>query len=152
MIGKFQGKVKDYGVSETNAGNPQVYVQVQFEHEGAQKELTWYGSFVGGAKEITLRSLLACGLKPQHFGQLVNLRNGATSGMLDLNKAIEIDVHEEPKYDDPTKMVTKVKWLNDPNFAPQIQKIDEAKNAQFFFFLLLIESLFFLCDYHSKTI
>lgn len=131
MIGNFEAKIKDYGVSETKSGNPQVYVRFYFEYEGAQKELTWYGSFVGGAKDITLKTLIYCGLKPQHYGQLTNLWNGVQSGMLDMEKVLVLDVQEEPKQDG-SGMRTVVQWVNDPNVAPQIKKIDQAKNAQFF--------------------
>ncbi|MCK4500075.1 hypothetical protein KAU11_06220, partial [Candidatus Babeliales bacterium] len=60
MIGKFLGKIKDYGTSVTNAGNPQIYVALDFEHDGAQKTMTWYGSFVGGANDITMKTLINC--------------------------------------------------------------------------------------------
>lgn len=131
MIGVFQGTIKDYGVSETKSGNPQVFVKFGFEHEGAAKELTWYGSFVGGAKDITLKTLIYCGLAPQMFSQLVNLRNGVASNMLDLNKVLSLDVQEEPKQDG-SGMRTVIQWVNDPNLSPAIKKIDEAKNAQYF--------------------
>jgi hypothetical protein len=131
MIGVFQGTIKDYGVSETKSGNPQVFVKFGFEHEGAAKELTWYGSFVGGAKDITLKTLIYCGLSPQMFSQLVNLRNGVASNMLDLNKVLNLDVQEEPKQDG-SGMRTVIQWVNDPNSSPAIKKIDEAKNAQYF--------------------
>lgn len=131
MIGKFDAKISDYGVSETKSGNPQVFVRFAFnDNDGAQKELTWYGSFVGGAKDITLKTLIYCGLKPQHFGQLVNLANGIASGMLDTQKVLNIDVQEEPKQDGG--MRTVIQWVNDPASAPQIKKIDQAKNAQYF--------------------
>lgn len=131
MIGIFQAQIKDYGTSETKSGNPQVWIKFGFEHEGAAKELTWYGSFVGGAKDITLKTLIYCGLQPQFYNQLVNFRNGVQSGMLDLNKILNIDVQEEPKQDG-SGMRTVIQWVNDPNLAPAAKKIDEAKNAQFF--------------------
>lgn len=131
MIGVFSAKIKDYGTSETKSGNPQVFIKFGFEHEGAAKELTWYGSFVGGAKDITLKTLIYCGLQPQMYNQLVNFRNGVASNMLDLNKVLNIDVQEEPKMDG-SGMRTVIQWVNDPNLAPAAKKIDEAKNAQFF--------------------
>lgn len=131
MIGKFDAKIKDYGTSETKGGNPQVFIKFGFEHEGAAKELTWYGSFVGGAKDITLKTLIYCGLAPQNFGNLVNFKNGIQSQMLDMNKVLNIDVQEEPKQDG-SGMQTRIQWVNDPASGPAIKKIDEAKNAQFF--------------------
>ena len=131
MIGVFQGTIKDYGVSETKGGNPQVFIKFGFEAEGAEKELTWYGSFVGGAKDITLKTLIYCGLAPQMFSQLINFRNGVASNMLDLNKVLSLDVQEEPKQD-RSGMRTVIQWVNDPNSSPAIKKIDEAKNAQYF--------------------
>lgn len=131
MFGVFDAKIKEYGVSEANNGNPQVFIAFNFEFEGAQKTLTWYGSFAGGAKKITLKSLIACGLQPQHYGQLVKLHDGVNSGLLDLNKTLSIDVQQEPKQDG-SGMRTVVAWVNDPAMAPAIKKIDAAKNAQFF--------------------
>lgn len=132
MFGKFNGNITDYGVSESQAGNPQVFITFAFECEGAQKTMSWYGSFAGGAKDITLKTLIYCGLQPQHYNQLVNFKNGTMSNMLDLSKVLELDIQEEPDYKDPTKMRSKINWVNDPASAPQIKKIDEAKNAQFF--------------------
>lgn len=131
MIGIYEAKIKDYTVSESGTGNPQVQIRFMFDAEGAQKELTWYGSFVGGAKDITLKSLLACGLQPQFFSQLHLLREGVASNLLDLGKVLSIDVQEEPKQDG-SGMRTIIRWVNDPNTAPAAKKIDEAKNHQYF--------------------
>jgi len=138
MKGIFNGKIKDYGMSVTKAENPQpfimfdVYEQNDETFSAPVKTMTWYGSFVGGAKDIALKSLISCGLAPQNFSNLVNLMNGVSSNMLDLNKVLTLDIQEESKWDDATKMVSKIQWVNDPATAPQIKKIDEAKNAQFF--------------------
>jgi len=135
MQGIFNGKIKEYGVSETNAGNPQIFISFEVldqETGNVLKTMSWFGSFVGGAKDITLKTLIACGLMPQNFGSLVNFKDGVASNMLDLNKVLSLDIQEEPKYDDPSKTVSKIQWVNDPNSAPQIKKVDEAKNAQFF--------------------
>lgn len=131
MFGKFKAMVLDYGVSESKSGNPQVYIKLNVEAEGSAKTLTWYGSFTGGAKDITLKTLINAGLQPQHYGQLANLNKGVASSMLDITKVLEADVQEEPKQDG-SGVRTVVQWLNDPTAAPQIKKIDEAKNLQFF--------------------
>lgn len=131
MIGKFLAKIKDYGVSKTKNGNPQVFVQFEFEAEQATKTLTWYGSFVGGAKDITLKTLITMGLSPQNFNNLIAFNNGVASGMLNLEKPLEIDVQEEPKFDEPGKMVTRIAWVNDPeNPGYTVKKLNEAENAQ----------------------
>lgn len=130
MIGKFDAKIKDYGVSKTQAGNPQLFITFTFEAEGATKELTWYGSFVGGAKDITLKSLINCGLTPDKFSKLNLFNTGIQSGLLNLGKVLSIDVQEEPHQNDPTKTRTVVRWVNDPESSYVVKRLSEAENAQ----------------------
>jgi len=136
LVGKHSAKIKDYGVSTTSAGNPQVYIQFEFSYQddnGATvaKTLTWYGSFVGGAKEITEKTLIYCGLMPQNFANLINLKQGVASNLLDTNRQMEIDVQQEPKQGG-SGMRTVVQWVNNPEMAPQVKKIDDALNTQYF--------------------
>jgi hypothetical protein len=132
MHGIFDAKIKSYGTTTTNAGSPNLWVDFEFQHDGATKTKKWFSGFVGGQKDITYKSLLAMGLAPQNFGRLQEFMNGVASNLLDMNKMLTIDIQEEPDYKDPSKIVSKIKWVNDPNQAPQIAKIDEATNAQFF--------------------
>lgn len=133
MIGKFLAKIKDYGVTppSQNSGQPQITITFEFEHEGSVRTLTWYGSLAGGAREFTLKTLLIAGLQPQMFNRLDMLMNGIGSNLLNTQKDLEIDVQEEPKQDG-SGMRTVVKWVNDPAAAPQIKKIDQATNSQYF--------------------
>lgn len=132
LVGKFLAKITDYGVSDTKAGNPQVFVRFAFQtQDGQSKELTWYGSFVGGAKDITLKALIACGMNPNTFGRMIEFNNGPSSGLLDMNKPLEIDVQQEPHHSEPGKMVTRIAWVNDPENPTYTQKrLSEAENAQ----------------------
>jgi len=131
MIGKFLAKVSDYGVTppSANSGIPQAWVKFAFQDQGANKELTYYGSFAGGALDFTLKSLINCGFT--QFNQLGALMNGVGSNLLDTNRDVEIDVQEEAKQDG-NGMRTVIKWVNDPAAAPATKKIDQATNAQYF--------------------
>ena len=129
-VGKYPAKIQEYGVSEAKNGNPQVYINLNITVDGVVKVKTWYGSFAGGAKDITLKTLIGCGLQPQNYAQLQNLVNGVQSGMLDTTKELEADIQHD--VDQNGKPRETVAWLNDPLSAPGPKKIDMAKNQQFF--------------------
>lgn len=137
MIGKFEAKITDYGVSETKEGRPQVVVSFEFEHQNdegvrATKRMSWYGSLYQKAVPITLKQLLHCGLRKENFDKLNQLYKGPDSGMLDMERARVIEIQEQPHWQDASKTQTKIAWINDPELAPTIKKIDEATNNQFF--------------------
>jgi hypothetical protein len=61
--GTYPAKVISHAISETRGGDPQAAVTFSFDANGP-KTMTWYGSFKEGkAREITIKALLACGLK-----------------------------------------------------------------------------------------
>ena len=129
----LKAKIKSYTVSEAKNGNPQVAIQFNvLMPDGSQKTLSWYGSFSGGAKDITLKALIICGLKD--FRGLKNLVNGVASGLLDCTKELVLVAEDEMYRKESGAMGTRtnVKFINDPAMAPQIKKIDPAKNVQFF--------------------
>lgn len=130
MIGKFMATVSDYGLMESKNGSLQTWVEFSFDHEGAKKNLTWYGSFTGGAKEITLKALVIMGLNSNYFNNLMPFNDGPQSNALNIGKLYEIDVQEEP--DQNGKMQTRVKWINDPENPTHLKKrLDQAGLAKF---------------------
>ena len=103
--GRHQARVIDYGLTETKAGDPQV--RVKFKLVGDGSEITWFGSLKEGkASEITIDSLLVCGL---HGTDLLILEGGSGSGALNEEKIVSIVVEDE-EYNGKT--TTKVKWIN----------------------------------------
>ncbi len=136
MIGKFPVRIKDYGTTTTQAGKPQLFIEFDVTADGATKSLKWFGSFVGKGKDITLKTLIYCGLQQQNYNLLGNFVNGVASGLLNMSEDLVIDVQEEPKMNSTTGMPdgtrTVIQWINNDKFGPSVKKIDESLNAQFF--------------------
>lgn len=147
MIGKFLAKVKDYGISTTKGGKPQVAIQFSFEHDGQTKEFSWYGTLSpdndGKRKgiEITLKALYACGLTQQNINRLgQDFFEGPKTGILDMTKDLSIELQEETNQEN--KIVTKVAWVNDPNDSYVLKKVTAAENVQ------VMSGLNFEGDFH----
>ena len=138
MIGNFDAKIIDYGVSVSSANRPQVFVVFEFEYTNedtggsSMRKKAWYGSLHEGAVPITLKSLIQCGLRQSNFDKLDKLADGPSSGLLDMERHRQIELYEVPNYQDESKTDTKIHWINDPALAPTIKKIDEADNKSFF--------------------
>lgn len=126
------GKVSNYTITEASNGNAQVAISFAFQNEQAQsRNLTWYGSFAGGAKKITLKSLAACGLVDA--GRIGELINGPSSNLLDMNRDVQLDIQTETIFqqDGTEKTIDKIQWVNDPALAPGLKTIDQGKWSQF---------------------
>lgn len=135
MRGVFKGKITDYGVSTTQAGKPQVFIVGQFDDpDGLKKSLTWYGGFSEKGTQYTLRTLLYCGLAPKNASKLNQLINGPESGLLDMDLLLDFDVQTEEyrDRDGNKKTRTSIKYINNRDLSPGVQRIDEAKNNSFF--------------------
>jgi len=132
MFGKFNAKIKDYGLALSKEKHLQVNVQFEFPlTEGGMQELTWYGSFTGGAKDITLKTLITLGLTPNNFSRLTkDFNKGPSSLLLNTSKEYVINVVEEPRQDDPTKTITKINYIIDPEFSGA-KKLTEQEQAQY---------------------
>lgn len=99
--GKYLARPADWGISETKAGDPQVFVKFEF----GGKSLTWFGSLKEGrAQEITIDSLLALGFRSNDLSEL----NKETT-ILDTTKDVQIVVEHE-EYNG--KISAKIKWVN----------------------------------------
>lgn len=127
------GKVSNYTITEAKNGNAQAAITFDFQtDDGKSRTLTWYGSFAGGAKNITLKSLAACGLVD---GNLIpRLIEGPASGVLDMNREVSLDIQTETRFDETTgqeKTVEKIQWVNDPSMAPSLKTMDSQKWMQY---------------------
>lgn len=142
MNGKFNAKIKDYTTSESSNGNVQIAIQFNVEVDGGEKTMSWYGYLTEKAKKQTLITLINCGLESRNFNQLHKLIDGVQSGLLDTNKAMSLEIQQEPssnsdgspKFDDNGNAIMRdvIRWVNDPARAPKIEKLDAGKNSQFF--------------------
>lgn len=106
--GKYLARIVDYGIPETDKEHPQAAVRLAFETERGVRELTWYGSFHPNAVEITVDTLINCGLKGTNPAALLN---GPDGGALDMERELEIGV-EPHTYNGKT--YDRVKWIGLP--------------------------------------
>ncbi len=110
--GDHIGHVVNWGLSETNGGNPQVYVAMDVG-------LTWFGYLnEGRAREITLEALVTMGFKGDDLADLV--RNPVDA--LDKNKDLSLVV-EHRTYKGKTK--AEIIWVNEIGGGIK-NKLDEA--------------------------
>lgn len=109
--GKYEAKVKDYGFTETKAGDPQVVVDFVFsDKSGATQELAWYGSLKSPkGREITLKALVTMGLKTNDIELLAG---GVRSGVLNTESPVQIDVAYEVDQNGTRSKYPRIKWVN----------------------------------------
>lgn len=123
--GKYKAKIAGFSVTETNAGDPQIAVALEFPYEQGTQQLTWYGSLKQGkAREITIDALLVMGLKGNDLSKLCD---GPAGGALDVSKELLITVENEPRRDDPTKIDARVRWINEVGGARFKGMLDKAE-------------------------
>jgi hypothetical protein len=97
--GTYAAKVISHAISETKAGDPQAAVTFSF-NDGGPKTMTWFGSFKEGkARDITIKALLACGLKGNN-----------PAGPLEIGKEVSIVIEDEEGQDGKTR--SKIRWVN----------------------------------------
>lgn len=115
QIGQHKGTVRDYAITETKAGDPQVAIEfdVQFNDVTTTpptpyvKLLTWRGSLKEGkALEITLRALATLRMKGNDPAILAE---GVASAAISFGQEAMLDIQEEEYNGQFTK---KIKWVN----------------------------------------
>lgn len=109
-VGKFRAKPLDWGIDKTKEGLPQVkvlftYLQKNDAGVDENRELTWFGSFKGGALERTMETLENLGLRTKPS----DLESGRDGKALDELTEIEIVV-EHRSYNGTTK--AGIAWVN----------------------------------------
>lgn len=110
--GKFKAKAVDWGVSKTNAGLPQVvilfeYLQQNQEGVTESRQLMWFGSFKGGARERTLETLVNLGLR----SPVSTMEQGRNGAALDPDKEVEIVVEHRIGQDGMRR--AGISWVNE---------------------------------------
>ena len=111
LPGTFKARVIDYQVTVSRGGDPRVIMRFQW---GDGNRYNWYGNFsTEKSTERSLKALLACGYKGD--GDLSQLADGTESGVLDLNKEVEIVVSLETGTDGVERPV--IQWVNDPDIS-----------------------------------
>lgn len=112
--GKYKAKPIDWMATKTKAGLPQVAVLFEYKQPGEMpgapeesRQLTWYGSFKGGALERTIENLELLGLKQPPYPAMESGREG---GALDIETEVEIVV--EHRIDQNGVRKAGVSWVN----------------------------------------
>lgn len=107
--GTFKGLVTDYGIGETQGGDPQVFVAFDVDFPGGKQAMTWFGSLKGGALPITLKALLALG----HTGKVADLLDGPNQDNPPIRLGIDANlVIDENEYNGKTTL--RINWVNMP--------------------------------------
>jgi hypothetical protein len=110
--GTYLGKVKNYGITTTQAGEPQVAIQFGLTTPEGQKTLTWHGTLKEGkGREITLGALLNCGFRGDDISALAD---GVDGGALDTDREVDLVV-EDNTPPGKTEVYSKVRWVNRTN-------------------------------------
>ena len=116
--GTWQGKVADYGIDETKAGDPQVFVLFDVDMDGDIKQLTWHGYLKSDkSQEITFKALQVLG----HMGKVTALIDGPDSGCIAIGTSAQL-VCEEEEYE--LKKFVKIKWVNMPGQTMQVHRAE----------------------------
>jgi hypothetical protein len=118
--GRYNGTVKDYGISETKAGDPQVFVAFDIDGHGS---LTWFGSLKEGkAQEITLKGLLAAGFTGKDVSELLD---GPDGGAIPLGTEVSLVIENEEYPAGSGTMNPRIRWVNKPG-GGGVQRADAA--------------------------
>lgn len=108
--GRYSARVVSHAITETKGGDPQASIRFSFETSDGLKELTYFGSFKGGALEHTLKALVASGLKGNN-----------PAGALEIGKTVSIVVEIDKDMNGKDRNV--VRWVNQPGGV--INKMDD---------------------------
>lgn len=112
--GKYLARIIDYGITATKNGDPQI--QIKFEFQNPEKAvMNWFGTLKEGkGRDITIKSLIACGIKSDDIAALAD---GPASQMLNMEKDLNLTVDYQT--DDSGKVVEKngkkslkIQWVN----------------------------------------
>ena len=126
QTGIHVGKVKDYGMTETEGKPPSVFVTFDVEFNDVTvapfqkytKQLTWRGYLnEGKALEITLKALcLALNMRGM---EITALADGPEGGPIDLGREAALDIQEQ-EYEGKTHK--KIAWVNPVGFGAGVGK------------------------------
>lgn len=105
--GFYEAKVSDYGVKLSSRDT--MIVMIRFKTKD-DNYLTWTGSLVSEqSREVVYRTLFVCGW---NGNKLEDLANGSSSGTLDTEKTVTLNVDTETN--ERGKTYNIVKFVNEP--------------------------------------
>jgi hypothetical protein len=129
--GVYEGKLVDYGISETQHGDAQAFIVFEIEHEGP-KRLTWYGLMNTKAKtegkkapiEFTVKTILDCGFTGE---AIENMAAGVQAACFPIGKVMNLTIVDNEYINSAGNEVvtSKVQWVNVPGEGG-VKRIDQA--------------------------
>ena len=108
-------------MTENSKGGEQAAVQFDFLDLEANEKLTWFGHFTEKTVNSTLRGLRACGWTGNDPTDLSSIERNPK----------EVRVVVEHEADDKGVVRAKIRWVNDPEGAPQLKPLSSDKARQF---------------------
>ena len=133
IAGIYKAKIKDYGIYE-GKDETKNHAKVIFSVEDnttsdvlpETKEFTWNGYFTGGAKAITVKTLVETfGLDLQNYK---NFNDGIGSHAINEDVTYEVELADE-EYNG--KKTLKIKYVNLPGATRRAAKLDKDKASIF---------------------
>jgi hypothetical protein len=122
--GTFKGYVQDYGIGETKAGDPQVFIVFGVNFPDGEKNMTWYGSLKEGkGREITIKALLAVGFEGNDVTRLIDGTNQAAPLPIAPGAEASLVIEEEERQDGNGK-IHKIKWVNRLGGGGNVKRAD----------------------------
>lgn len=126
IAGKHTAKILNYGMSETKAGDPQIYV----EFSTKEGNIRWFGGTKSEKQaEITARSLIQMGFKGSEFSDIIK------PNQLDENVEYTLAVAEDT-YNGKTSLKVKAIYRGGTNLKT-IADQNQAKKADGFSAMLV---------------
>lgn len=116
--GTYKAKIKDYGYSQKEGKDPSAMVQFKLDDGNT---ITWFGSFNGGARPITVKTLIeTLGFSSDNPEDLYK---GAGSMILNEDREYDL-VIEDNTWNGVTK--SRIKYINISGQTRTIEKLDAA--------------------------
>jgi len=117
--GTYKAKIKDYGYSQKEGKDPSAMVQFQLEDGHT---ITWFGSFNGGARAITVKTLIeTLGFSSDNPEDLYK---GAGSFVLNEDREYDL-VIEDNTWNGVTR--PRIKYINVSGQTRTIEKLDASQ-------------------------
>lgn len=114
-------KVCAYGMRKTMSGEPSPVIAFLVQDEsGMDHKVFWQGYLTSAkAQQVTVKALATCGMRSPE--DIHRFAEGLSSGVLDLDREVNITVELETKGD---KTYPRVTWINPPSDGQQTGEIN----------------------------
>lgn len=111
--GIYPCKVIDHAITKSSQGHPMVAVALEVKSPEGPTIMNWFGSFNGGAREITVETLVKCGFKGSDPSELARIDPGSPM-CLDGTLELECTIKHEPNPKRNNAIQARVAFINLP--------------------------------------